>query len=67
MPGAVIEVLVEVGQTVDKGQALLKLEAMKMEHTICSTAAGIVEAIYYAAGEQVEADKQLLKIIALTP
>ena len=34
MPGLVLEVLVQVGEQVVEGQALLKLEAMKMEHTI---------------------------------
>lgn len=62
MPGSVIAVLVEVGQRVSKGQALMKLEAMKMEHTITTSADGIVEAIYYNVGETVEADAQLLKI-----
>lgn len=62
MPGSVIAVLVEVGQSVTKGQALLKLEAMKMEHTITTNADGIVEAIYFQAGDTVEADVQLLKI-----
>ena len=62
MPGVVLEVLVEAGQTVTQGQALLKLEAMKMEHTIRSGADGVVAEIYFAAGEQVTAEAQLLRI-----
>jgi geranyl-CoA carboxylase alpha subunit len=62
MPGSVTQVLVEVGQHVAKGQALMKLEAMKMEHTIYTAAPGIVEVIYFQAGETVEADVQLVKI-----
>lgn len=62
MPGVVTAVLVAVGQVVEKGQPLMKLEAMKMEHTIRSAAAGVVTAIYFAAGEQVEADAHLLEI-----
>ncbi len=62
MPGSVIEVLVEVGQTVMSGQALLKLEAMKMEHTIRSAGDGVVTEIYFAVGDAVEADAQLLQI-----
>ena len=62
MPGAVLAVLVEVGQRVSKGQALMKLEAMKMEHTIRTAADGVVEAIYFAAGDMVEADAQLIRI-----
>jgi geranyl-CoA carboxylase alpha subunit len=62
MPGSVTAVLVEVGQRVSKGQPLLKLEAMKMEHTIRSDGEGVVTAVYFAAGEVVVADAQLLKI-----
>ncbi len=62
MPGSVLAVLVTVGERVSAGQALLKLEAMKMEHTIRTAADGVVEAIYYQAGDTVEADAQLLKI-----
>ena len=62
MPGAVLAVLVEVGQRVSKGQALMKLEAMKMEHTIRTAADGVVEAIYFAAGDMVEAEAQLIRI-----
>jgi len=53
LPGRVLAVLVEVGQTVGEGQPLVKLEAMKMEHTIRAGAGGVVEAIYFAAGDQV--------------
>jgi biotin carboxyl carrier protein len=53
---------VQVGQHVQEGQALMKLEAMKMEHTIRTASDGLVEAIYYAPGDTVEADAQLLKI-----
>ena len=62
MPGSVLAVLVEVGEHVKEGQPLMKLEAMKMEHTIRTAAAGIVEAIYFQAGDTVEADAQLLQI-----
>ncbi len=65
MPGAVLAVLVEVGQAVTKGQPLMKLEAMKMEHTIRTAGDGVVTAIYYAAGDTVEADAELLKIKAV--
>ncbi len=62
MPGAVTAVLVEVGQQVEKGQPLLKLEAMKMEHTITAAGAGLVEEIYYRPGDTVDADAQLIRI-----
>jgi len=62
MPGTVLAVLVAVGQAVDVGQPLMTLEAMKMEHTIRAAAGGVVEAIYFAAGDRVGADELLLQI-----
>ena len=53
MPGKVVALLAQPGQTVDKGTPLLILEAMKMEHTITAPATGTVKAFCYAAGEQV--------------
>jgi biotin carboxyl carrier protein len=62
MPGSIIEVSVVVGQQVTAGQTLLKMEAMKMEHTIRAAADGIVAAIYYQPGDTVAADAQLVAI-----
>jgi len=62
MPGSVLDVLVEVGERVRKGQALMTLEAMKMEHTIRTAVDGIVTAIFFASGDTVEADAQLIQI-----
>ena len=62
MPGAILEVLVAVGQKVAAGQVLLKMEAMKMEHTIRAAASGIIEAVYYQPGDTVAADTQLVAI-----
>jgi 3-methylcrotonyl-CoA carboxylase alpha subunit len=53
MPGKVVKVLAQPGAKVAKGDALLILEAMKMEHTITAPADGVVKEIHYAAGEQV--------------
>jgi acetyl/propionyl-CoA carboxylase alpha subunit len=55
MPGAVVRVLVEAGATVSKGQPLVVLEAMKMEHTVASPADGTVSDVKVAAGQQVDA------------
>ena len=60
LPGAVIQVLIENGETVEKGQALMIIEAMKMEHTISAPQSGTVKRIYFAAGEQVSEGEQLL-------
>jgi len=53
MPGRVIAQLVTPGSLVAKGAALLILEAMKMEHTICAPADGTVRGYRAAVGEQV--------------
>jgi 3-methylcrotonyl-CoA carboxylase alpha subunit len=53
MPGRVLSVFVAEGEAVKKGQALLVLEAMKMEHRITAPADGTVRAVRIAAGEQV--------------
>ncbi|TDO55004.1 propionyl-CoA carboxylase alpha chain [Kribbella sp. VKM Ac-2527] len=54
MPGTVIRVGVAVGDEVEKGQPLLWLEAMKMEHTISAPADGVVVELTVSAGQQVE-------------
>ncbi len=63
LPGRVLAVLVVAGQTVEAGQALVKLEAMKMEHTLRAGAAGVVAAVYCAAGDQVAADERLVRVV----
>lgn len=63
LPGRVLAVLVEIGQAVGEGQPLVKLEAMKMEHTIRAGTSGVVEAVYFAAGDQVGADDLLVRIV----
>jgi len=53
MPGKVLAVEVVQGQAVEKGQLLMILEAMKMEHRITAPATGVVKALAVAVGEQV--------------
>ena len=62
MPGRVIKLLVDAGAKVEKGQPLLILEAMKMEHTITAPTAGTVKEIRYAAGEQVLEGAELIRL-----
>ena len=62
MPGKVISVLVEAGATVSKGEPLLVMEAMKMEHTITAPADGTVESIHYGVGDQVDEGEALVAI-----
>jgi 3-methylcrotonyl-CoA carboxylase alpha subunit len=61
MPGNIVAVLVSDGQSVQKHQPLLVLEAMKMEHTIVAPAAGVVERVLFAKGDQVKEGEQLLR------
>ena len=60
MPGRVVKVLVKPGDEVAKGQSLLVLEAMKMEHTISSPRAGVVDRVAFAEGALVPADATLV-------
>lgn len=60
MPGVVAELKVEVGQAVAEGEALLVLEAMKMQNEIKAPAEGVVESIKVAAGDAVSAGAVLV-------
>jgi acetyl/propionyl-CoA carboxylase alpha subunit len=62
MPGAVTKVAAAVGDTVTAGQALIWLEAMKMEHTITAPAAGVLTELNVTAGQQVEVGAVLARI-----
>ena len=55
MQGTIVKVLVTVGQVVEEGQAVVVLEAMKMENQIAATKAGTVTEIKVAAGDTVGA------------
>ncbi|MFZ6818488.1 acetyl/propionyl/methylcrotonyl-CoA carboxylase subunit alpha [Undibacterium sp. Ji22W] len=60
MPGKIVAVVVKNGQEVKKGEALLIMEAMKMEHTISAPHDGVVEEVLYAVGDQVTEGAPLL-------
>jgi 3-methylcrotonyl-CoA carboxylase alpha subunit len=62
MPGKIAQVLVRAGAKVKKGDALLILEAMKMEHTIAAPTDGVVKEILFAAGEQVLEGAELVRM-----
>ena len=62
MPGRVIAVEVEAEAKVVKGQKLLTLEAMKMEHTLTAPFDGVVEALTATAGAQVREGETLARI-----
>jgi acetyl/propionyl-CoA carboxylase alpha subunit len=62
MSGKVVKVAVAVGDAVVRGQQLLVLEAMKMEHTISAPEAGRIVSVAASLGQQVEGG-QLLAVI----
>ena len=62
MAGRIVAVCANTGETVIKGQVLLVLEAMKMEHEIKAIADGVIEDIAVATDDQV-GPKQLLAVV----
>ena len=62
MNGSIVRVLVEPGQTVEAGAALVVLEAMKMEHSIRAPQAGTVKALYCREGEMVSEGAVLVEL-----
>jgi 3-methylcrotonyl-CoA carboxylase alpha subunit len=60
MPGKVVAVLAAKGQDVKKGDALVIMEAMKMEHTIAAPHDGVIDDILYSVGDQVADGAPLL-------
>jgi propionyl-CoA carboxylase alpha chain len=62
MPGKVLRVEVEVGDTAGDGDVLVVLEAMKMEHALRSPHAGTVTEVRHRVGDQVEAGAVLVVV-----
>jgi 3-methylcrotonyl-CoA carboxylase alpha subunit len=63
MPGRIRQTLVSEGDAVHKGQVLLVLEAMKMEHAIRAPRAGSVARLPHREGELVEAGTALVELV----
>ena len=62
MPGMVLNVMVESGQEIKKGDALVVLEAMKMENILKSPADGIVRKILVTKGDKVEKNQVMVNL-----
>jgi biotin carboxyl carrier protein len=62
MPGLVLDLEVEPGQTVSQGDVLLILEAMKMENVLKSPGDGIVKSIAVKKGDAVEKGQILIEM-----
>lgn len=64
MPGSILQVLVKAGDAVSKGQAVIILEAMKMENSITSDYAGTVKRVFAKEGTTVSSNAPLIEIEA---
>ena len=62
MPGKILEVLVEQGQSVASGDLLLVMEAMKMEHRIVANVDGVIAMMNLQEGDQVQQGDVLVEI-----
>ena len=62
MPGIILEIKVQTGDTVKKGDTLLILEAMKMENAILSPKDGVIKSVWSNAGDTVDKNKLLIEL-----
>lgn len=62
MPGAVIAIHVEEGQTVARGELMVVIESMKMETAICAAHDGRVHKLHVSAGQSFDRDAPLVSI-----
>jgi len=62
IPGMVVEIEVEEGETIEPGTGLMILEAMKMENEIIAPLGGIISKIHVIPGQSIEKDAMLLEI-----
>ena len=63
LPGNVVEVLVKEGDKVEAGQALLVMEAMKMETELLANIAGTVKALHVKKADRVTPGETLIEIV----
>ncbi len=62
MPGRILEVKVDNGQSVEAGELLLVMEAMKMEHRIVAPSDGVIAKVHFAIGDQVQQGDVLVEM-----
>lgn len=62
MPGRVVKALVAEGDTVEAGQPVIIVEAMKMENEVAAAGAGVVQRIAVSAGDTVDAGAVLFEL-----
>ncbi len=64
LPGKIAMVQAEAGQKVTKGQVLVVLEAMKMEHALTASRDGVIAETYVQEGRQVKAADVLIRLVS---
>nr|WP_277346469.1 acetyl-CoA carboxylase biotin carboxyl carrier protein subunit [Sneathiella chungangensis] len=62
MPGKLIQIFANAGTRVSKGDPLVVLEAMKMEHTLTAFKDGIIEDVFFEVGDQVDEGTVLVRL-----
>ena len=62
MPGSIVRLDVDAGDTVTTGQPLLTMESMKMETTLTAPREGTVAEVHYAVGQSFDRDSVLLTL-----
>ena len=65
LPGVVAKVFYRNGDKVDKGDVLMIMDAMKMEHEVLSPYNGYVKEVYFEEGDRVEEGVDLLFLKAI--
>ncbi len=65
LPGTIVAVHVAAGQKVARGEPLVTVEAMKMEHTLTAPEAGVVARLAFGLGDRVQAGAVLVELTAL--
>ena len=61
MPGVILEVMVNPGDTVERGQPVAVLDAMKMHNVVASPRAGVIAEVLVAAGQTVDHGETIVK------
>ena len=61
MPGTILDIKVAVGDTVESGQAIMVLEAMKMENAFVSPRDGVIKSISVEKGNAVDKGQLLIE------
>jgi 3-methylcrotonyl-CoA carboxylase alpha subunit len=61
MNGTIIDVIVQTGQQVKRGDSLIVMEAMKMEHVIRAPSDGVIQQIFFHVNDLVDGDTELLR------